>query len=209
MATVTGPIKPASTDSERLLEDLDRYRARAIELGSTDAKVLRAEDVIVDERVRAKCRFPLCSNYNTNMNCPPHGMQVDEFRTLLGRYRHAILFKIDVTSGRIEDFKVANRRVSTDIVWRLESEAFYDGYRFAVGFGGGTCKDMLCPKLECAALAGKGCRYEYRARPGMHTVGIDVFATAVRAGWELYPVGSACDLSSVPHLSAVGLLLVD
>lgn len=209
MATGARRTAQICPDEPQLLNDLERFRARAIELGASDAKVVRAEDVIVDERVRAKCRFPLCSNYNTNMNCPPHGMQVEEFRTVLDRYRFGILFKIDVTSGRMEDFKVANRRVSTDIVWQLESEAFYDGYRFAVGFGGGSCKDMLCPKLECAALAGRGCRHEYRARPGMHTVGIDVFATASRAGWELYPVGSSCDLSSVPHLSAIGLVLID
>ncbi len=209
MATVTGQTAQASTDEGQILDDLERYRVRVLELGATDAKAIRAEDVIVDERVRAKCRYPLCSNYNTNMNCPPHGMRVDGFRTLLGRYRFAILFKIDVTSGRIEDFKIANRRVSTDIVWKLESEAFYEGYWFAVGFGGGSCKDMLCPKLECAALAGKGCRHEYRARPGMHTVGIDVFATAARVGWELYPAGSSCDISSLPHLSTIGLVLVD
>jgi len=192
-----------------LMDDLERYRARAIELGATDAKVISAGDVVLDERVRVKCRYPTCSGYNTNMNCPPHTMNVDEFRAVLGRYRYAILAKVDVTSGSMEDFKIANRRVLLGIVWKLEAEAFYDGHYFATGFGGTSCKDMFCPTLDCAALAGQGCRHPYKARPGMHAMGIDVFATAARAGWTLYPAGSSCDLTSVPHLSTIGLVLID
>ena len=196
-------------DTAHLAEDLERYRARAVELGATDAGVIKAEDIVVDERVRAKCRYPTCSNYNTNMNCPPHTPDADEVRTLLGKYRYAILFKIDVTSGVMDAFKTANRHMYLDMVWRLESEAFYDGYYFAAGFGGASCKDILCPKLECQAVVGKGCRYEYRARPSLHAMGIDVFATAARAGWTLYPAGSSCDISSLPRLSTIGLVLID
>jgi len=209
MESTTKRTVQVSGNDTHLMEDLERYRARALEMGATDAKVIRAEDVAVDERVRAKCRYPTCSNYNTNMNCPPHTPDADEVRTLLDRYRYAILFKIDVTSGIMDDFKAANRRMYLDMVWRLESEAFYDGHYLAAGFGGISCKEILCPKLDCAAVAGKGCRYEYRARPSLHAMGIDVFATAARAGWTLYPAGSSCDVSSLPHLSSIGLILID
>ena len=198
-----------SGNGTRIMEDLERYRARALELGATDARVINAEDVVVGGRVRAKGRCPTCPNYNTNMNCPPHTPTVEEFRTLLGRYHVALLFKVDVTSGSMDDFRVANRRVLMNIVWKVESEAFYDGHYLAAGFGGISCKEMLCPKLECAAVAGKGCRHEYKARPGMHAMGIDVFATAARVGWSLYPAGSSCDLTSLPRLSCIGLVLVD
>ena len=209
MESTTQHATRIAGDDTGLLEDLERYRAGAIELGATDAKVIRAEDIVVDERVRGKCRYPTCPSYNTNMNCPPHTMGLDEFRTLLGKYRYGILFKIDVTSGSMDDFKVANRRTLMNILWRTESAAFYDGHYFATGFGGTNCKDIFCPKLECAALAGKGCRNEFKARPGMHGMGIDVFATAARVGWTLYPAGSSCDLTTLPHLSSVGLVLID
>ncbi len=172
-------------------------------VGATDAKVIRADDVVVDERVRAKCRYPTCPSYNTNMNCPPHTMELDEFRTLLGKYRYGILFKIDVTSGSMDDFKIANRRTLMNILWRTESAAFYDGHYFATGFGGTNCKDIFCPNLECAALAGKGCRNEFKARPGMHGMGIDVFSMAAQVGWTLYPAGvvvrSGLGAASIDH----------
>lgn len=209
MAMTSKRTVQAPGDETLLIEDLERYRARVIELGATDAKVIRADEVVLDERVRVKCRFPTCSNYNTNMNCPPHTMDIDEVRAMLSKYRYAILAKVDVTSGSMEDFKIANRRTLMNIVWKLESEAFYDGHYFATGFGGTSCKDTFCPTLDCAALAGKGCRHPYKARPGMHAMGIDVFATAARVGWSLYPAGSSCDLSAVPHLSTIGLVLID
>jgi len=209
MAITTKRVAQTSGDDSHLIDDLERYRSRAIEMGATDAKVIHADEVVLDERVRAKCRYPTCSGYNTNVNCPPHTMNVDEFRTVLGRYRYAILVKVDVTSGSMDDFKIANRRVLLGMVWKLEAEAFYDGHYFATGFSGTSCKDTFCPTLDCAALAGKGCRHPYKARPGMHAMGIDVFATAASVGWTLYPAGSSCDLASLPHLSCVGLVLID
>ena len=202
----TAQIAP---DGAKLREDAERYCARAMQLGATDAKVIRTEDVIIDERARAKCHFPTCSHYNTNLNCSPYTPAVDEVRTLLSRYRYAVLFKIDVASGSLEDFNRASRSVIMNAVWKLESEAFYDGHYLAVGFGGVGCKDIFCPTQECQALTGKGCRHPFIARPNMHAMAIDVFATAARAGWTLYPVGTSCDLATIPSLSSIGILLID
>ncbi|MBN1856462.1 MAG: DUF2284 domain-containing protein [Dehalococcoidia bacterium] len=201
-------IRDAATD-ERFSKELERYRQRAIELGATDAKVVSSGDIIIDERVRGKCRYPTCPSYNTNMNCPPYTMGIDEFRTLVSRYRYAILFKVDVLSEKMSDFEYATRKTIMEIVWKLESEAFYDGHYFATGFGGTNCKAIFCPNLECSAIAGKGCRNPFKARPGMHGVGIDAYRMAANAGWEMYPVGSSIDGSSVPHLTSMGLVLVD
>ena len=40
--------------------NLARYRELALELGASDAVILRAGDVVVDERVRLKCLVPRC-----------------------------------------------------------------------------------------------------------------------------------------------------
>jgi len=201
-------IRDVATD-EKFAKELERYRKRAIELGAADAKLVSAADIVIDERVRGKCRYPTCPSYNTNMNCPPHTMSIDEFRTLVSRYRYAILFKVDVSSGRMSDFEHATRKTIMEIVWKLESEAFYDGHYFATGFGGTNCKAIFCQNVECAALAGKGCRHPFKARPAMHGVGIDAYRMAANAGWEMYPVGSSADGSSVPHLTSMGLVLID
>ena len=54
-----------------LQQDLQRYRKRAIELGASDARIISTAEVIIDERVRAKCIYPVCSLYGTNVTCPP------------------------------------------------------------------------------------------------------------------------------------------
>jgi len=42
---------------KQMEKDLDRYKGQAIDLGATDAKVITADHVIIDERVRAKCLY--------------------------------------------------------------------------------------------------------------------------------------------------------
>jgi len=52
-----------SVSMEDLLADLGRYRQTAISLGAADARVIPANLVSVDERVRLKCAFPRCHLY--------------------------------------------------------------------------------------------------------------------------------------------------
>jgi predicted metal-binding protein len=193
----------------QLLTDLDRYRVLALELGATDAKVIRAEAIVIDERVRGKCRYPTCPSYNTNMNCPPHTMSVDEFRALVSKYSYAVFFKVDVLSGSLKDFERVTNKTITDIVWKLESAAFYDGHYLATGFGATNCKEIFCRNLECASLAGEGCRHPFKARPGMHGMGIDAFRMAADVNWGVYPLGSSAQGGEVPHMTSMGLVLVD
>ena len=208
METASRRVRETVPEEERAA-DLEKYRRLALELGATDAKVIRAEDIIIAERVRGKCRYPTCPSYNTNMNCPPYTMELDEFRTLVSKYRHAIFFKVDIHSGNLEDHTRATRKTVMDIVWKLESAAFYDGYYLATGFGGTNCKDVFCRTIACAAIAGKGCRHPFKARPGMHGLGIDAFGMAARVGWDLYPMGSSADGTSVPFMTTMGLVLID
>lgn len=197
-----------SVSEEQLQHDLEKYRSRAIELGATDAKIVATEAIVLDERAQAKCGFPTCRLYNTNANCPPHTMPVREFREVVNRYRNAIFFKIDVTSGSFEDFDRVNKYGVTDIVWKLESEAFYDGYYFATGFGSTGCKGIFCPDTRCSVLDGESCRHPWKARPGMHGVGFDVYRMAAQAGWPLYPVGPSTDPAGIPYMSCFGIVLV-
>ena len=56
---------------EQLHNDLEKYRQHTIQLGATDAKIITADMVIIDERVRAKCIYPKCEYYGTSAHCPP------------------------------------------------------------------------------------------------------------------------------------------
>jgi len=175
----------------------------ARKLGATNAVSFNAKSVVVDERVRLKCRVPICDDYGLNLMCPPNVMSVQEFREVLAKYSNAILIQIEslvpdeikeeiqeaedvaalYKSGRFlggykkhfDPVKVKLHR----IVHKVEAQAFAFGYRFAVGFIAGSCK--LC--AECVAMNQHGpCRHPFRARPSMEAVGIDVFKTAENAG---------------------------
>ena len=61
----------------QLQADLEKYCQRAIELGASDAKIIGTDDVIIDERVLAKCVYPKCHGYGTNANCPPYAMSLE------------------------------------------------------------------------------------------------------------------------------------
>ena len=66
-------------------------------LGASDAVIVKASSVEVDERVRLKCTIPRCTRAGETPNCPPHAPDLDTVRKAIRRYSSAVLFKCDVT----------------------------------------------------------------------------------------------------------------
>ena len=200
----------------QLQEDLEKYRRRAIELGATDAKIISMDDVVIDERVVAKCVYPKCPGYGTNVNCPPYAMTPDETRKLVNKFHYAIFVKIEVPAEHIAgkeaiEKQLVNpyRRKLAEIVARLESETFHDGYHLALAFGSGSCKMFFCPDKECEVLVpGHGCPHRLKARSPMEAVGMDVYTMAAKAGWDIYPIGDSTNPSEVPHGLRLGLVFI-
>lgn len=175
----------------------------AKQLGATNAVPLNAKAVVVDERVRLKCRVPPCDDYGSNLMCPPYVMSVQEFREVLSKYSWAVLIQIEasITDGLKNEIQQADdvaafyeSEKSRDIykkvfgpvklklhrtVNKVEARANMLGYRFATGSKAGSCG--LCS--ECIVENSNGiCRHPYQSRPAMEAVGIDVFETAKNAG---------------------------
>ena len=175
----------------------------ARKLGATNAVSFNARGVAVDERVRLKCRIPLCDDYGLNLMCPPNVISIKEFREILSKYDHAVLIQMEMRMPA--EVKVEIRKANDvaalykdprfldsykkyftplklklhRIVHKIEAQAFLQGYRFAVGFTAGSCK--LCPK--CVAVdSSDPCRNPFRARPSMEAMGIDAYQTAKNAG---------------------------
>jgi predicted metal-binding protein len=86
---------------KRVNEDLERYQAKAIEMGAEAAKIISSNEIVIDERVRAKCIYPKCVYYGTNINCPPYVPDLDFMRKVIGNYHYAILFSV---KSRTEEF---------------------------------------------------------------------------------------------------------
>ena len=115
---------------DRLQQDLERYRAKALELGATQAKIVKVEEIPVDERVTLKCQIPRCFGYGVSAHCPPNTMKPAELRDLLKKYHWAVFFIKEVASEVIvRDKATIKERVAAyqhvyKIVNELESAAF-------------------------------------------------------------------------------------
>ncbi len=198
---------------------LQHLVSRARQLGASSAAPLPAAAVVVDERVRLKCRVPLCSHYGHNLMCPPNVMEPDETAAVLRRYGDALVVQgeIPITQEQVDeqceglpyaeahdqlDGLGALRDSQNDfaaLMTALEADAFKMGYRYATAFSGGDC--VLCE--ECVGQAsGEQCRHPFAARPSMEAVGIDVVATAEAAGLFV-------ELPAEDHPHWTGLLLID
>jgi len=201
---------------EQLQEDLEKYRQRAIELGGTDAKIITADAVVIDERVRAKCIHPKCRMYGTNINCPPHAMDLELMKKIVNNFQYAIFLMLKVPPEMVagpEAMKkgLPNRSLvkGYEIISKIEAEAHSDGYYLAVAFSTGPCKAGFCPDIECSALVpGQPCRHALRARGSISGAGIDAYKMATRVGWDVYPIGVSTDPSSVPHGTIMGIVLI-
>ncbi len=183
-------------------EHLQALCANATVYGASKVAPVPVQNVVVDPRVNFKCQVPRCKHYGRSHICPPLVMPSEEFAKVLARYAFAILVQISLPAQELgEDKEKAARdqvRKLNEIVAKLERDAFFFGYRFAAGLGGGPCP--LCE--ECGAIDGEDCRFPFQARPSMEALGIDVIKTAENAGMPI-------DLPPKDTYLWTGLVLLD
>ena len=195
---------------------MEKYRLCAIELGATDAKVITMDTVLIDERVVAKCAYPRCSGYGTNVNCPPYAMSPDQLRKVIKNYRYGILAKMEVPPHEIAGAEAIEKNLLApyiqkinEIIAKIEARAFYDGHYLALAFSGGNCKSIFCSDTDCRALVlGQSCPHRLKARSTMEAVGIDCYSTATRVGWDIFVIGQETSPEDIPYGLRLGLVLI-
>lgn len=201
-------------------------KSEALE-GVSRAAIIPAKDVIVDERVRWKCQYPLCFGYNSSPCCPPHTPPVDECRRVIHSFRYGIIVQLDapvedLTGEHWPSTSGPHFLANNVAVGKIEAQANSMGYRQAVGFQAGPC--ILCGTLDpgfvechasskkftpCAVLRGRPCPHFLQARPAMEAMAIDVIGTVQPLDWDLvYIGGSTNDPADIPCASTVGMVLV-
>lgn len=138
---------------------------KALSMGADHAVMFKVEDIAFDPRTILKCMFG-CTDWGKGHTCPsrPGSLSVFDYRKVLEEYKWGII--VHSTS----------KKISQDISYELEREAFLKGYYLA--FSMSDC--AICS--ECAGLSGKACANPRKARPAFHSVGIDVFKTARKFG---------------------------
>ncbi|MDD5476065.1 MAG: DUF2284 domain-containing protein [Syntrophales bacterium] len=187
-------------EPEKLLKHiLPRLRRRS----ASAVRLIDIADIVVDERVRLKCRIPLCDSYGRNLMCPPFVPSVEFFRDALSRYEAAFLIQVRAplpeVAGKDDRAEIyAPAKKLHELVNLAEKWAFERKFRFAAGLIGGCCR--LCE--ECVAVnGGNRCRNPFKARPSMEAMGIDVVETAIKAGLSTsFPISE--------EVTWTGLLLV-
>jgi predicted metal-binding protein len=175
-------------------EKEDMLVERALELGLR-AYPLETKYIEVENRTRLKCAYG-CRGYGKRLSCPPHVMDIDEFRKILKDYNRALLL--------IEEYDVSNepdvlkawsrlRRESFHKMIQLEYLAFRQGFTYAHLLRPGACN-------ECDVCAEKCRKPEFRRLPP-EAVGINVEKVMDVVGEKLV----FCDASSI---KCVGILLI-
>ncbi len=155
------------------MEKLEDFCSKAIELGAAKAKIIRAEEVVVADWVRLKCQYG-CGGYGKRLTCPPYSPTPSETRKVIAGYRKAILLKFR-SCQECGDQRVVNVHQFTA---EMERDLFLSGYYAAFGMACGPCD--LCTQCNL-----KECQEPDLARPSMEACGIDVYATARKAGFKI------------------------
>jgi predicted metal-binding protein len=211
--------------AKRAIEELSK-RSRAKPTG--DACIIKTEDIVIEPRVRWKCIIPICFGYGTSPCCPPGSPTAEQMQEIVSSYKYAILIRYSPTrikTAVAPAWVTDNTEVTNDlneIVTIVEAEAGYMGYYLAMGFKGGPC--LTCGVLSpewlgdwimgkevpgCAVNDGRMCNRYLKARPALEACGVDVFATAKKAGWEeQYHILPEHPKKSVPCISWHGMVLV-
>ena len=155
-------------------KSIEELKNRAVKLGASESKVIEAKTIKTAAWVRYKCQFG-CSGFAESLTCPPNSPTPDETQKILNSFKKAIL--IHCKSGSHVDI--------SQVVIKMEREAFLAGYYKALAMGAGPCR--LC--RECN-LKGE-CRNREEARPSMEACGIDVYSTARNNGFSIETLDSS------------------
>ncbi len=179
---------------------------KALSLGAIQAKVLPAQQLVVERRVTLKCRFG-CPDYGRSYSCPPHAPTVEAFRETLREYGHALLvaFPSAATLAEAEGRSLQRTRYGDGdaearervagfyrqfeeskaaafaALLELESEAFNRGEPLALALRPGRC--TLCP--TCEAEADRPCQHPTRLRFSPEAAGVNLAETCRRAAMDL------------------------
>jgi len=76
----------------------EQLRARALELGASDALVVSPGQVVTAEWVRMKCLYGGCRTGQC-LTCPPHSPTPSQTRALLDEYESVLLLRFDVAGA--------------------------------------------------------------------------------------------------------------
>ncbi|HSV50403.1 MAG TPA: DUF2284 domain-containing protein [Candidatus Acidoferrales bacterium] len=198
--------------------DAEKYQflaKLALESGAADAKIIPANQVVIEDRVVLKCKVG-CNHYGETLACPPYTPTAEQFRKIVSEYSYAMFMKFTTTAScepevypHLMTYQT-NTELSKDIkdkaakfwqCWKdskqkmlvsvvgLEKAAMKQGYSLAIVFISGHCQ--LCEKCNTES---KICRHPELMRMSEDAIGVNVKKTAANAGIKYqFPFTSNAD----------------
>ncbi|NLV36760.1 MAG: hypothetical protein GXY17_08835, partial [Clostridiaceae bacterium] len=100
--------------------DAEKYIKKALELGADHAVKFNIDDIAFDPRTLLKCMYG-CGDWGKGLTCPsrPGSPAPWEYEKIFKKYSWGIIIHS------------RDKKVSQDVSFAIESQAFVDGYYFA------------------------------------------------------------------------------
>ncbi|QTA77932.1 DUF2284 [Desulfonema limicola] len=190
---------------------LEKLINTALESGVSDAAVISAQDIKVQDELAALCTDSRCENYGLSAGCPPFVSGPSGFRKIQKKFNHALVIKIDVPL----EILMANQvyeimKIVHEIAAYVESSAVKMGYTRSKAFAGGSCKKIFCHEYrDCCVISKKDrCRNPESARASMSGFGINVAEMLKTAGWSGTSIVKDGETSTDSMSWVAGMVLV-
>lgn len=146
--------------------------------GYGDYRWLVGAQLPVRQWVRFKCRYG-CPNFGKLAACPPSVPSLDECREFFAEYKHVAILRLSTSVNGLEEDEIWNRHVNQALL-ELERSVFLAGHVKAQVLFPGPCR--LC---QTCSGERRTCYRPADIRPSPEALGVDVFATARMAGFEV------------------------
>ncbi len=190
----------------------EQIMAVAREKGVGDVVIINTDIIPVDPKFAAFCKDPGCSGFGQSMSCPPNAKGPKWFEATMKTFFHALVFKYDVpTASLLGNERLPLLGLIQETAALLEICAREKGFSRALGFAGGSCKEVFCGDRHfCKVLHDGGpCRNPDRARQSMSAVGINFLKLCKAVGWEMKIITQGTDPEKNPMGIVAGLVLLD
>jgi predicted metal-binding protein len=143
-----------------------------------DFKWFDPKDIVISHWVRMKCRFG-CEDFGHRVACPPNLPSIPECEKFFSEFDKAVLFHFERELEDPEDRHEWTREID-ERLFAIEREIFLSGYHKAFVIYVDPCDycgDCVPDKRDC--------KHPRKARPSLEGLGVDVFATVRKCGYEI------------------------
>ena len=143
-----------------------------------DFKWIDPHTIVVGQWVRMKCLYG-CGEYGKTATCPPNVPSITECEKFFREYTSALVIHFEKFVDRPEDRHAWTRKINESLL-AVERDVFLAGNHKALVLYIDPCN--ICG--DC--VPGRDdCRNPEDARPSLEGLGVDVFGTVRKQGYEI------------------------